>query len=67
MPDTEVHAQGVENERPLCYHCWESYDSQDAGMHTVLVDCEAVCPRCKQMPACYTCRNMYCACDVHQH
>lgn len=66
MSDTEGHAQGLASERPLCFHCWESYDSLNAGRHTELVSCEA-CPRCKQMPACYTCRNMYCACEVHQH
>jgi len=52
--------------RPPCYHCGESYTAVNAGRHIEPVSCEK-CPRCKGMPACYTCRNMYCACPVHQY
>jgi hypothetical protein len=51
--------------RPPCFHCGEPYTLENAARHTEPVDCD-VCPRCRQMPACYTCRNMYCACEVHQ-
>ncbi|TFD69590.1 recombination activating protein 1 [Cryobacterium sp. Hb1] len=67
MSNIDVRNRGEASARPLCYHCLESYASADADRHTVPVSCEAVCPRCKMMPACYTCRNMYCACEVHQH
>jgi hypothetical protein len=49
-----------------CYHCGESYASANAARHTEPVSCD-VCPRCTAMPACYTCRNMYCPCAVHQY
>jgi hypothetical protein len=52
--------------RPPCYHCGEAYASVDAARHAAPVNCE-VCPRCRGMPACYTCRNMYCACEAHQY
>jgi hypothetical protein len=58
--------RGDDAARPPCYHCGESYTAVDAARHTEPVSCER-CPRCKSMPACYTCRNMYCACEVHQH
>lgn len=58
--------RGDDTVRPPCYHCGEPYTSTDAVRHTEPVSCD-VCPRCKTMPACYTCRNMYCACEVHQH
>jgi|GEM_PF-5508020 len=51
--------------RPRCYHCGEDIDPGNTDRHIVPVDCEA-CPRCRAMPACYTCRNMYCSCEVHQ-
>jgi hypothetical protein len=58
--------RGDDDLRPPCYHCGESYTAVDAARHIEPVSCER-CPRCKRMPACYTCRNMYCACEVHQH
>ncbi len=51
--------------RPPCYHCGEAHTAMDAGKHTEPVTC-TVCPRCKMMPACYRCRNMYCGCEIHQ-
>jgi hypothetical protein len=57
---------GDESLRPPCYHCGESYTAGDDDRHTEPVSCEK-CPRCVGMPACYTCRNMYCACKVHQY
>jgi hypothetical protein len=65
MNDAAVTEQDVNSARPPCYHCGESYPSLDAARHTEPVSCD-VCPRCSAMPACYTCRNMYCACEVHQ-
>jgi hypothetical protein len=52
-------------QRPPCYHCGEPYPPVNAVRHTEPVGC--VCARCNAMPACYTCRNMYCACAAHQH
>jgi len=60
-----VTEQDGDSARPPCYHCGEPYTSVDVLRHTELVSCD-VCPRCSAMPACYTCRNMYCACAVHQ-
>jgi hypothetical protein len=54
-----------DTERPPCYHCGEPYTSVNAVRHIEPVSC--VCPRCNKMPACYTCRNMYCACELHQY
>lgn len=51
--------------RPACHLCGEQYPPGDVARHTEPVACET-CPRCRGMPACYTCRNMYCACEVHQ-
>lgn len=51
--------------RPPCFHCGEAYDPDDTARHTEPVAC-TVCPKCQGMPACFTCRNMYCACEVHQ-
>jgi len=51
--------------RPPCYLCGETYTAVDLLRHSEPVSCD-VCPRCTDMPACYTCRNMYCACKVHQ-
>lgn len=56
---------GTEVARPPCFNCGESYTSVTMAWHTEPLSC--VCPRCQGMPGCYTCRNMYCACDVHQH
>jgi hypothetical protein len=65
MPDTTADVPPDAVARPPCFHCGEPYSAQDAARHTEPVNCQ-VCPRCRQMPACYTCRNMYCACQVHQ-
>jgi hypothetical protein len=59
---TEQHGNSA---RPPCYHCGEPYTSVNAVRHTEPVIC--ICPLCSAMPACYTCRNMYCACEVHQY
>lgn len=61
MPAIDQH----DSARPPCYHCGEPYSSVGADRHTEPVSC-AVCPACDAMPACYTCRNMYCPCAVHQ-
>lgn len=66
MPNIDVGDRGVDSIRPPCFYCREPYTSADAGRHTEPVNCK-VCPTCTTMPACYTCRNMYCACEVHQH
>jgi hypothetical protein len=64
MADIDV-SDPQERMRPPCYQCGEPYALGDADRHLKPVDCTA-CPRCKGEPACYTCRNMYCACEVHQ-
>lgn len=66
MNDAPVAGAGAGAVRPPCFHCGESYDADDAARHTEPAGCTG-CPRCEGMPACYTCRNMYCACAVHQH
>ena len=66
MANIDVRDRGETSARPLCYHCGEPYLLGDAGRHTEPVSCD-VCSRCKMMPACCTCRNMYCPCEVHQH
>jgi hypothetical protein len=66
MPDIDIRDRSENNARPPCYHCGEPYMSGDAGRHAEPVSCD-VCQRCKMMPACYTCRNMYCPCEIHQH
>jgi hypothetical protein len=65
MDEAALTEQDGNGARPPCYHCGERYTSVDAVRHTEPVGCD-VCPRCSAMPACYTCRNMYCACAVHQ-
>lgn len=65
MADIDVRDRGDDSARPMCYHCLQPYTAVDADRHTEPVNCDD-CPRCKMMPACYTCRNMYCACEVHQ-
>ena len=65
MPNIDVPIKGADSARPPCYHCGEPYAQGDAGRHTESVACD-VCVRCKMRPACYTCRNMYCPCEVHQ-
>lgn len=65
MTVDDSQANGQAPQRPPCYHCGEPYSDEDSDRHTQPVDC-TVCPRCAMMPACYTCRNMYCACTVHQ-
>jgi hypothetical protein len=64
MVDTGAGPSG-DVARPPCFHCGEPYTPGNAARHAEPVDCDA-CLRCRQMPACYTCRNMYCACEVHQ-
>jgi hypothetical protein len=66
MNEAAVTEQDGNSARLPCYHCGESYTSVDAVRHTEPVSCD-VCSRCSAMPACYTCRNMYCACEVHQY
>jgi hypothetical protein len=66
MPNTDVRDREESKVRPPCYHCGEPYTSVHADRHTEPVSCD-VCPRCKMEPACYTCRNMYCPCEIHQH
>ena len=66
MSNIDLHNREDDGVRPPCYHCGEPYTAGDAGRHTEPVNCD-VCQRCKMMPACYTCRNMYCPCEVHQH
>ena len=66
MNDSAVAGRDDTSARPPCYHCGQLYTSVDAVRHTEPVSCDG-CPRCGAMPACYTCRNMYCACAVHQH
>jgi hypothetical protein len=66
MPDIDVRDRGEDSARPMCYSCGEPYPSVDADRHTEPVSCD-VCTGCKMMPACYTCRIMYCACEVHKN
>ncbi len=65
MSSIAVRNRGEDSARPLCYHCREPYPSVDVDRHTEPVSCD-VCPLCTMMPVCFTCRNMYCACEVHQ-
>lgn len=63
--DAAVTGADRDTARPPCYHCGESFAAANAVAHTEPVDCGS-CPRCTGMPACYTCRNMYCPCEEHQ-
>ncbi len=65
MPDVEAKNGTRNTTRPPCYRCGEPHTAEDAERHTEPVNCD-VCPRCAMKPACYTCRNMYCPCEVHQ-
>lgn len=66
MTNDEVAGQADSTERPPCYNCGEPYAPDDIARHTEPVTCGR-CPNCNTMPACYTCRIMYCACVEHQH
>lgn len=65
MNETTSTWRATDASRPPCYHCGEPYIPGDEARHIEPIICQR-CPRCREMPACYTCRNMYCTCEVHQ-
>lgn len=66
MSGNHARAHGANSSRPPCYRCGEAFIPEQAERHTAPVKC-GVCPRCTMEPACYTCRNMYCPCEIHEH
>lgn len=49
-----------------CHYCGDAYEAGGIARHTEPVDC-GPCIQCVGKPACFTCRLMYCACDVHKY
>ncbi|GGQ19994.1 recombination activating protein 1 [Streptomyces mutabilis] len=48
-----------------CHHCG-AYEPADQARHTEPVHC-GPCITCVDKPACFSCRLMYCVCDVHRY
>lgn len=49
-----------------CQYCGEPYGADDLARHTEPVHC-GPCITCVDKPACFSCRLMYCVCDVHRY
>jgi hypothetical protein len=66
MTQASVPQQETEFERLPCHYCGEPYESGDLARHTEPVHC-GPCIQCVDKPACFSCRLMYCVCDVHRY
>ena len=49
-----------------CLYCGERYGPDELALHTDPVHCGR-CITCVDKPACFSCRLMYCVCDVHRY
>jgi hypothetical protein len=47
-------------------HCGERYGPDELAHHTEPVRC-GPCITCVDKPECFSCRLMYCVCDVHRY
>lgn len=66
MNQSSIPQQDEGFERPSCLYCGEAYEPGDLERHTVPVHC-GPCITCVDKPACFSCRLMYCVCDVHRY
>ncbi|MEV0065792.1 recombination activating protein 1 [Amycolatopsis sp. NPDC050768] len=66
MSQSSIPQQDNEIERLPCFNCGDSYESGDLARHTEPVHC-GPCISCVDRPACFTCRLMYCVCEVHKY
>jgi hypothetical protein len=54
------------DQRPWCSSCGERFGPEEAARHTEPVHC-GPCITCVDKPECFSCRLMYCVCDVHRY
>ncbi|ALE73776.1 recombination activating protein 1 [Pseudonocardia sp. EC080610-09] len=49
-----------------CSSCGQRFGPDEVALHTEPVHC-GPCITCVDKPGCFSCRLMYCVCDVHRY